>query len=195
MLRWRWFTGHCSVSTKEETVFVPFTSSDSHNLTFSPSPFPPDSIIENIYCIKVPMSSTGPLPLLQIHKSHVPVHVRSGPMVSYMSEWKIYAWWYPHIPRSKQITFTLSISQLVYWPYFSTCTITIYDCEIANTLLFLELHWLCNRYSQKCIQMQVPLMLTILQVQNWPSRKVGMVTLSFSLSFFSFSFFFFFFFK
>lgn len=60
----------------------------SHNLTFSSSPFPPDSVIEDIYYIKDPLPSTGPLPLLQIHKSHVLVHVRSGPMASYMSEWK-----------------------------------------------------------------------------------------------------------
>lgn len=31
---------------------------------------------------------TGPLPLLQIHKSHVLVNVRPGPTVSYMSELK-----------------------------------------------------------------------------------------------------------
>lgn len=74
------------MSTKEETVFVPFTSLDSHNLAFSPSPFPPNSVIEDIYYIKDPMPGTGPLPPSQIHKSHVLVHVRSGPMVSYVSE-------------------------------------------------------------------------------------------------------------
>lgn len=121
----------------------------SHNLTFSPSSFPPDSIIEDIYYIKVPMPSSGPLPLLQIHKSHILVHARSGPMVSYMSEWKYRLGWYPHIPRSKQITFTHSISHLVCWPYLSRCTITIYDCKMANTLLFLELHWLCNTVIHK----------------------------------------------
>jgi len=74
------------VGTKEEMVFVPFTALDSHNLTFSPSSFPLDFIIEDIYCIKDLMPSTGPLPMLQIHKPHIPVHVRFGPMVSYMSE-------------------------------------------------------------------------------------------------------------
>ncbi|KAF2983298.1 hypothetical protein EK904_000812 [Melospiza melodia maxima] len=42
-----------------------------------------DSVIEDIYYIKVLMLSSGPLPLLQIHKSHILVHARSGPMPSH----------------------------------------------------------------------------------------------------------------
>lgn len=89
---------------------------------------------------------------------------------------KIYVWWYPCIPRSKQITFAHSVSQLVYWPYFSTFTITIYDCKPANTLLFLELHWLCNIAIHKNASKCRFHMLTIMQVQNWCSRNVDMVT-------------------
>lgn len=159
------------MNTNEETVFVLFTSLDSHNLTFSPSSFPPESIIEDIYCIKKPMP---PLPVTntQITRisecslwSNAKLHV-----------WvKIYAWWYPHIPRSKQITFTHSVSQLVYWPYFSTFTITMYDCKPANTLLFLELHWLCNIAIHKNASKCRFHMLTIMQVKNWCSRNVDMV--------------------
>lgn len=65
-----------------------FTSLDSHNLTFSTFPFPPDFVTEDINRIKDLMPSTGPLPLLQIHKSHVLRHVHSAPMLSNRSEWK-----------------------------------------------------------------------------------------------------------
>lgn len=121
----------------------------SHNLTSSPSPFPADSIIEDIYYIKDPMPSSGPLPLLQIHKSQVPVHARSGPMESYMSEWKYML--------GDTLTYqgqSKSHSHIPYHTWFSghtssRCTITIYDCKTDITLLFLELHWLSNTVIHK----------------------------------------------